>query len=147
MPTASKLAAAVAFAIVAFFAANAFATHMPEGSNPGWIREVSALTGLCVGWFSWNRQPVNKDMMSLAGVGMRTSLITTFWVLLIFSIYLMIRKSMRMMYDGPMEAVLGIFEMMLEQGKELRYADVLTILGIGGAFGGIFAGWAGRRWN
>jgi hypothetical protein len=147
MPTASKLAAAVAFALVAFFAANAFATHMPEGSNPGWIREVSALTGLVVGWFSWSRQPVNKDMMSLAGVGIRTSLITAFWVLLIFSIYLMIRKSMRMMYDGPMEAVLGIFEMMLEQGKEMRYADILIIMGIGGAFGGVFAGWAGRRWN
>jgi hypothetical protein len=147
MPTASKLAAAVAFALVAFFAANAFASHMPEGSNPGWLREVSALTGAFVGWFTIGRHGAGYGVSAQAGAGMRTALMTTFWVLLGFSIYLMIRKSMRMMYDGPLEAVLGTFDVMIEQGKQMGQVDFLAILGIGGALGGIFTGWAGRRWK
>ncbi|MGV8955863.1 MAG: TrgA family protein [Cypionkella sp.] len=147
MPTASKLAAAVAFALVAFFTANAFATHMPEGSNPGWIREVSALTGAIVGWLTIGRHGAGNDTVAAAGAGIRTSLLTAIWVLLGFSIYLMIRKSMRMMYDGPMDAVLGIFDVMIEQGKQMGQVDVLAILGVGGAVGGIVTRWAGRRWR
>lgn len=147
MPTASKLAAALAFAVISYFAASAFALHMPEGSNPGTIREVSAVVGAIVGWYIWGEEHIHKDISGLVGVGIRTTIVTVFWVLLIFAITLMIRKSGRMMYDGPMDAVLGIFEMMLEQGYELRYPDVLAILGLGGALGGVFAGWAGRRWK
>jgi hypothetical protein len=147
MPTASKLAAAVAFALVAFFAANAFASHMPEGSNPGWIREISALTGALVGWLTIGRHGAGRTVTETAGAGMRTALITVFWALLGFSIYLMIRKSMRLIYDGPLEAVLGIFDVMIEQGKQMGQVDFLAILGIGGALGGMFTGWAGRRWK
>jgi hypothetical protein len=147
MPTASKLAAALAFAVMAYFAANAFAGHMPQGSDPGMLREVSALTGALVGWLTIGRHGAGRGVVDQAGAGLRTSLVTAFWVLLGFSIYLMIRKSMRMMYDGPLEAVLGIFDVMLEQGKAMAQVDILAILGLGGALGGIFTGWAGRRWK
>jgi hypothetical protein len=147
MPTASKLAAAVAFALVAFFAANAFVGHMPKGSNPGWLREISALTGALVGWLTIGRHGAGRGLVDASGAGIRTAVLTTFWVLLGFSIYLMIRKSMRMMYDGPLEAVLGTFDVMIEQGKQMGQVDFLAILGLGGALGGIFTGWAGRRWK
>jgi hypothetical protein len=147
MPTASKLAAALAFALIAFLAANAFAGHMPPGSDPGRLREVAAITGAFVGWFTIGRHGAGRAVTDQAGAGLRTALVTAFWVLLGFSIYLMIRKSMRMMYDGPLEAVLGIFDVMIEQGKQMGQVDILAILGIGGALGGIFTGWAGRRWK
>jgi len=49
MPTASKLAAAVAFALVAFFTLQTLVPHLPEGTQLGYAREISAAIGFAVG--------------------------------------------------------------------------------------------------
>jgi hypothetical protein len=52
-----------------------------------------------------------------------------------------------MLYDGPMEAVLGVFEIMLDYGRMMLQPDVLGVLAVGGILGGMLAEWAGRRWS
>ena len=69
-----------------------------------------------------------------------------FFTLLGFSIYLMVKKSYKMAYDGPMEAVLGVFQLMMEYGQMMLVPDVLGVLAVGGALGGVVTEWAGRRW-
>ena len=70
-----------------------------------------------------------------------------YFTLLGFSIYLMVKKSYKMVYDGPMDAVLGVFQLMMEYGQMMLVPDVLGVLAVGGVLGGIVTEWAGRRWS
>lgn len=146
MPTASKLVAAACFALLGFIAAQAFIGHLPEGTVVGFFREFTAVIGFAVGWFVMGNL-TRQGYGPAIGSGVRTSLTMVFWALLVFSIYLMIKKSMRMMYDGPMEAVVGVFSVMLDHGKLLLAPDMAIILLGGGAMAGVLAEWAGRRWS
>lgn len=146
MPTAAKLISAVAFAIVALIAATAFVTHMPEGSRIGLFPEITAGIGFAVGWLVMGGL-VGQGYGEAAGSGLRTSVTLVFFTLLGFAIYLMVQKSYKMVYDGPMEAVLGVFEIMLEYGQMMLVPDVLGVLAVGGVLGGLAAEWAGRRWS
>ena len=74
-------------------------------------------------------------------------MIATFWVLMAASGYLMIRRSMRMMYDGVFDAVLGVFEQFIELGALLAVPGVLGVLMIGGLAVGAAARGASRRWK
>lgn len=145
MPTAAKLAAAAAFAIVAAIAAHLFIPALPEGTPPGWLREVSAAIGLLCGWWIMGNR-VGKGYGEAAGSGILTSALSLFWVMLVFSIVTMIKRSMRMLYDGPMDAVIGVFDLMLDYGALLAAPATPVALILGGILGGWFTEWAGRRW-
>jgi hypothetical protein len=146
MPTAAKLIAAVAFAIVAFIAAATYVPHMPEGSQIGLFREITAGIGFAVGWFVMGGL-VGPGYAEAAASGVRTSVTLVFFALLGFSVLQMVKKSYKMLYDGPMEAVLGVFEIMLDYGRMMLQPDVLGVLAVGGILGGMLAEWAGRRWS
>ncbi len=90
---------------------------------------------------------VGKGYGEAAGSGLRTSVTLVFFALLGFSTYHMIMQSTKMVYDGPMDAVLGIFDFMMENGQAMLTAGVLGILGVGGVLGGIAAEWASRKWR
>lgn len=145
MPTAAKLAAAAAFAIVAAIAAHLFIPALPEGTPPGWLREVSAAIGLLCGWWIMGNR-VGKGYGEAAGSGILTSALALFWVMLVFSIVTMVKRSMRMLYDGPMDAVIGVFDLMLDYGALLAAPATPVALILGGILGGWFTEWAGRRW-
>ncbi|MBE0554626.1 MAG: TrgA family protein [Rhodobacteraceae bacterium] len=145
MPTAAKLAAAAAFAIVAAIAAHLFIPALPEGTPPGWLREVSAAIGLLCGWWIMGNR-VGKGYGEAAGSGILTSALSLFWVMLVFSIVTMVKRSMRMLYDGPMDAVIGVFDLMLDYGALLAAPATPVALILGGILGGWFTEWAGRRW-
>lgn len=146
MPTAPKLVSLIFFALLGYFAALTFGHQMPEGASLGYLPEYSAGIGAVVGWFVMGRS-TGAGTSAAIGSGIKTSLLTVFWVLLVFSIYLMIKKSTHMMYDGPMEAVLGIFDFMIEYGRKMLVADFMGVVLGGGALGGILAEMAGKRWS
>lgn len=146
MPTAAKLAAALLFAMVAFVSAQLFIPAMPEGSSVGYFREISTGLGLVVGWFFMGKRP-GKGYSASMSAGLQSSLVLLFWVLLVFGSVAMYHKSVRMMYDGPMEAVLGIFDEMLKYAKLLVAPATPVALAVGGAVAGILTEWVNRRWN
>jgi len=146
MPTAAKLVAAVMFAAVGFLAAQAFVPSLPEGTQIGFLREICAVLGLIIGWLVMGRL-VGKGYVEAVGFGIRTSVTVLFWAVLGFSIYEMILRSTKMMYDGPMEALLGVFDLVIYYGKMMGSPEFIATLLIGGVLGGIAAEWAGRRWS
>lgn len=146
MPTAAKLVAAVMFAAVGFLAAQAYVPSLPEGTQIGFLREICAGLGLVIGWFVMGRL-VCKGYVEAVGFGIRTSVTVLFWAVLGFSIYEMILRSTKMMYDGPMEALLGVFDLVIYYGKMMGSPEFIGTLLIGGVLGGIAAEWAGRRWS
>jgi hypothetical protein len=136
MPTAAKLVAAVLFAIVGAIAAHLYLPTLPEGTPPGYLREVSAGVGLICGWRVMGRR-VGKGMGEAAGSGIVTSVVMLFWVLLIFSTQTMIHRSMRSLYDGPMDALLGVLSLMYDYGLNLAAPATPVALLVGG----MVAGW------
>lgn len=146
MPTASKLVAAVAYALLGFIAAQTFIKYLPEGTPLGYFREITAAIGFIVGWLVMGKL-TRKGYREAINSGLVTALILVFWAVLAFSLYFMLRKSMRMMYDGPMEAVLGVFQLMFDYGKMLVAPDMLGVILIGGILAGAVTEWAGKRWS
>ena len=146
MPTASKLVAAVAYALLGFLAAQTFVKYLPDGTPLGYFREITAAIGFIVGWLVMGKL-TRKGYREAINAGLVTALILVFWTLLAFSMYFMLRKSMRMMYDGPMEAVLGVFQLMFDYGKMLLVPDMLGVILVGGIVAGLVCEWAGKRWS
>ncbi|MBP9185031.1 MAG: TrgA family protein [Fuscovulum sp.] len=146
MPTAAKLVAAVCFALVGWLAANAHIPALGESATFGLFREITALIGVIVGWGTMGRL-VGQGYGEAVGSGLRTAVTLAFFALLGFSTYQMVQESTKMVYDGPMDAVLGIFEFMMDNGRKMLTPGVLGILGIGGAVAGLLSEWASRRWR
>ncbi|MGB7322166.1 MAG: TrgA family protein, partial [Albidovulum sp.] len=92
MPTASKLFAAFAFALLAFFAAEVFKPHMPEGTQFGYFSFVSALIGLVAGWRVMGPEAGQGNWMAVNS-GIKTSACTVGLALLIFSTYEMLHLA------------------------------------------------------
>lgn len=146
MPTAAKIVGAISFAIFGYFAALAVIPVLPEGTQIGRMREISAFIGLLNGWFVMGRL-TGKGYRSGIGSGIRTAITVVIWALIVFAIYEMVLRSTKLRYDGPMEAVTAAFGLMLEYGKLLLTKEIIgTILIVGGICGAITE-WAGKRWK
>jgi hypothetical protein len=146
MPTSAKLVAAVLFAVIGWLAANAHIPALGEGASFGRMREISALIGAMVGWTTMGSL-VGQSYSDAIGSGLRTSVTLVFFALLFFSTWQMFQQTAKRTYDGPMEAVLGVFEFMMENGRDMLTVGVLGVLIVGGSVGGMITEWAARRWR
>jgi hypothetical protein len=144
MPTASKLVSAVVFAALAYLVADLYVPGMAGSPVVGFLREGCGLIGMLCGWMVMGRL-VGKGMRAAAGSGFRTSATILFWCLLGFSIYEMVKNSTKKIYDGPMEAVLAIFDIMVKYARFAVTPEVLGTLAVGGILGGMLAEWVSRR--
>jgi len=147
MPTAAKLVAGVIFAVLAFFAAQAYAAQLPATSSPAWMREIAAVTGAVLGWSTLGAKGRHQNFGKAAGAGLRTSLFIVIWALLFLAIYLMLKRSISGKYHGFVEALLSVFDIFYAQGRLLVQPDVLLILLAGGVLGGLATEWAARRFT
>ncbi|MDZ4095335.1 MAG: TrgA family protein [Paracoccaceae bacterium] len=146
MPTAAKLVAAVAFGLIAWFAAEMFKQSVTVQMRFGWFSELCAGIGVLCGWIVMG--PLSgRGYQKSIGYGVRTAVTFAVWALLGFSIYQMVLKSTKMLYDGPMQALVDIFGLMLENGIAMMSPGVLGVLFVGGVFGGWLTEWAARRWS
>lgn len=147
MPTAAKLVAALCFAAVGWLAANAHVPAMGPNASVGALRELTALIGLIVGWRVMGNR-VGHGMGESVGAGILTSAVIVFFALVGFSTYEMLQKAVTAQpYDGPMDAVLGVFEIMMDQGRKMLTVGVMGVLVLGGMLGGAVSEWARSRWR
>ena len=146
MPTATKMFSAMFFAALSGLAAHLFIAVLPEGTQTARFREVAGAIGFLCGWLILGPS-TGRGMVESINRGILTSVAALFWSILVLSIYLMVRKSTRMMYDGPMDAVVGILEMMLDYGILLKHPATPGVLLVGGVVGGWMAEIIGRRWS
>ncbi len=146
MPTAAKLVAALVFAAVAFLGASVYVPHLPEGTQARWFPAGSAVIGALVGWLVMGPL-AGRGLVAAMGYGLRASATIVFWTGLLFSGREMILRSLNMRYDGPMEAVVGIFDIALDYGRLLGDPQILAVLGLGGIVGGIASELSSRRWK
>lgn len=146
MPTAAKLAGAVIFGLIGYVAVMLYLPHLPIDLPPGLLREYAAALGVVIGW-RVTGQLAGRGYVEAIGTGVRASVSLAIVALLFFAIQLMIKRSYKMMYDGPMEAVIGVFALMLDYSRAFLAVDILAWLLIGGAIGGVMVEWVGKRWR
>lgn len=146
MPTASRLFAAIGYALVAFFAAEAFKATMPEGADPGSFVLLCVVIGGVVGWMVMGRL-TGQGYRAAVAQGIRTIAVLLFYVFLVFSVYEMLQQATRKRYGSPTEALTGVFEQAFEYGTTLvATLDVVAILIVGGILAAWLSEWASKRW-
>jgi hypothetical protein len=146
MPTGAKLVAAVCFAIVGWLAAEAYIPQLPADTRTGYFREIMAVLGFVLGWMTLGPN-VGRGYGDAASIGMRTSFLLVFWGLLGMSIYFMVRRSTRMIYDNAGDAALDVPMLMLQYAGLMGSVPLIAVLAVGGAIGGVLTEFAGRRWK
>lgn len=146
MPTAAKLFAAFAFAVLAFFVAEISKPHFGGSMQFGNFSFMSSLIGLVAGWRVMGPE-AGRGNWAAVNTGIKTSAVMVGLALLIFSTYEMIVQSFRPAYNGPMEAIVAIFDIGVGYLTTILVWDVLAVLLLGGALAGLLSEWANRRWT
>ncbi|MGA0540238.1 TrgA family protein [Neotabrizicola sp. VNH66] len=146
MPTSAKLAAALWFAAMGWLAANAHVPALGPDAQIGWFREITAAIGLVCGWTISGRL-AGGTWTDAVNNGLRTTVSMAVLALLGFSIMFMVKESLRMRYDGPMDAVVGVFTLMIEHAQKMLSVGVIGVLLIAALGGGLLTEAVFRRWR
>ncbi|MEP2782771.1 MAG: TrgA family protein [Pseudoruegeria sp.] len=146
MPTASKLVAAISFAILAWFVTELVFPLLPEGTQTKWLRESNALVGLICGWKIMG--PRGRDGLQAGlGVGLTTSAAMTIAAIFAHASFEMLKLSFRKVYGGPVEAVAAVFEICFENFQLIAEPTIIGTLVLGGFFCGWLTHRTGQRWS
>jgi hypothetical protein len=146
MPTASKLVAALLFGALAFFVSDLVKPLLEEGTQVGLFSLVNTLVGVLMGWRISGAR-VGYSMQASLGYGITTVAATVFWCLFIWAGYLMVEASMRLRYDGPMDALQDMGAMMIEFAGTMATPTVLGSLLVGALFFGWLTEQVSRRYT
>ena len=146
MPTAAKLVAAICLAALGWIVADMIKPLLPEGTQVGLFSPISAAWGAVVGW-TFTGKRLGDGTGTAVGIGMGSIFLLGFWVLLSFSGYEMVRLSMRLRYDGPVEALQDMFQIAVDYLKVSASPEVIGALIAGGLIAGVITGFVAKRWR
>ncbi|MEH7829460.1 TrgA family protein [Gemmobacter denitrificans] len=146
MPTAGKLTAAILFAGLLYLTAELFKSAMPPETAFGRFSYLCAGIGMICGWLISGPR-VRRGTAEALTNGLQTSITAAFFCLMLFCIYLMLKMALRKLYDGPFDAIMGVFELMFENGQLMIQTDVLVAILVGGPLAGWLTDRVGRRWS
>ena len=148
MPTGGKLIGALIFAALAYLLTDLIKPLLPEGSRIGWFSPVNALVGFLMGWNILGRN-AGKSYRNAFGYGFTTLAATLFWCLLLWSGYEMLRRSMRLYYDGPVHALQEMAQLFFEYARDFAFQDNQVMLSavVGTIFVSWFTEFFARRWS
>jgi len=146
MPTAAKLAAALLFAGLAYYVSGLvrpiFADERPLPN----LQMINLGFGVIIGWVVAGKR-VGGGLSGAIGAGLTTA-VSLFLVCLFFnSAAEMIDRSLRKHYDAPVQAVIAVFELMLEFGQRILTPEIIAVSLGGGIVACIIVNFVGRQWR
>lgn len=146
MPTAAKLVAAICLALLAVATGELVKTLMPASTDFGYFTIVNALLGVIVGWTVIGSR-AGRGMAAAISNGITGTAALVFWALFVQATNEMVSLSLERQYKGPVEAIGGIFELIVDFGAYLVDLRVMVML----VSGAIVSGWlteiAASRWR
>lgn len=146
MPTTARLVAAILMAALGWLAAELVKPYLPEAQPVGLFSPISAGIGVLVGWTFTGRR-LQAGTGTAAGIGLAGAALLVFWVTLIFAGYEMTRRSLRVIYDGSVEALQDMVEIAVDDLKMAAQIDVVLGLVLGGLAVGAITQWVARRFR
>ena len=146
MPTGGKLMGAIVFAFLAYFITDLVKPLLPEGTGVGLFSPVNAVIGMVMGWNIMGRG-AGETYRQAFGYGFTTLFATTFWSIFTWAGYEMIRRSTRLYYDGPVEALQDMAAVALEYGQLAAVQGVIVPAVVGTLFCAWLTEFFARRWS
>jgi hypothetical protein len=146
MPTAAKLVCAFGMGVLGWVASEQVVPLMPEGTNFGYFFIVNLGLGLVCGWVVLGTR-VGRGYYESIMAGLTGMSALVFWALFFQSLNEMLRQAFERHYDGPVEAVVAIFSIAIDFGRDLIDFNLISVLVVGGMIVGICGEWASRRWT
>jgi len=144
MPTAGKLVAAVMFAGLGALVTFLIIPQFPEGTNFDWFMPGNALIGLLAGWIVAGSRSGNGYYNAI-GYGLTAMASMMIWGLFIYSSIEMVERSIRKMYDGPVDAVVSVFALGVDYLRIIATPEIVIFLVIGGIIYGLVTDFFAQR--
>lgn len=146
MPTMGRLAGAVCFGLLAGILAVLSIPVFGDGGPPSFWFPLCGVVGVMTGWMLVGSR-VGQGTGPAIGTGISGAACIAFWVLLVLSGEEMIRRSMRGRYDGPMDAVVSLFGVMVDYGAQFNVPLILMVWLGGGVVAGLLTDAIGKRYR
>ena len=146
MPNAASLFAAVSLAVVAFVVSGQIMPLFPEGKDFGYFTLVNMIIGILVGWKVMGPR-AGRGFTPGVNNGLTGVAVLVFWGLFVQGCYEMFRLAMRNRYDGPFEAVMGIFEIGYEYAVLIAQPNIIIALIVGAICSGLVTEYVSRIWR
>lgn len=131
MPTAGRLAGAVIFALFGWYLATITVGFFPEARPPSFWMPLTAGLGIYLGWQVCGKR-AGRGYNAATGVGLTVGAALAFCAIFALAFVQMVRNSMRLRYDGPMEAVVDVFRLMIETGESFYDIPLIVTVLVGG---------------
>lgn len=145
MPTAGRLAGAVTFMALAYIATRMMQPLFAEGTAPSRFLEVNLFAAMLAGWITVG-QRAGRGTVAAFGVGITGLAVFLFWMFFIHAVDEMLAEAYRRAYDGPVEAVVAIFEQMIELGQRLLQPPIVSALFVGSIAAGLATEYFARNY-
>lgn len=145
MPTAGRLAAALVFFIYGWYIGILAGPFFPESNPPNYLIPLSTGIAFLCGWMVVGSR-AGRGYNPAIGNGLTGAFAYSFWMVFLISSFNMIRKSLRRLYDGPMEAVVDVFRLMLKMGAEMLDANLIISVAVGGVICAFVAEYFAKRY-
>ena len=144
MPTAGKVVSAIALAGLAWYATQIIKAIWPVEQNFGLFSEFPALLGLLAGWRVIGTR-LGRGYLQGISAGLTGLAALVFWAFLLLSFNEMIGRSLDLRYKGPVEAIVGVFQIALEYARNVYYGPLIGVLVGGAVVIGLVAEFVARR--
>ena len=144
MPTAGKAVAAVGLGLLAYYASGIVIEIWPDETQFGYFRYGCAALGVLMGWRVIGRR-VGRGIVPGIGAGITGLFALLFWCFLLFSFYEMITRSLGLRYKGPVEAILGMFDIAWRWAENIADPRLLLTLLLGAMAVGLVAELVSRK--
>ena len=109
--TASRIVAACLLGILAFVVSGQIKDAMPDTNEFGYLTEANMFVAALIGWLIMGRN-VGGGISSAISNGLTSTAAAVFWALLLQASNEMLRLALLRRYDGPIEAVTAVFQIM-----------------------------------
>ena len=144
MPTAGRLTAAFALAILGAIFAYQTLPLFKEGAQPGYWYPLCILCGVWAGWVVMGKR-MGRGYSAAIGNGLTGVFAQVFWIFFILAGLDMLQKSMRRSYDGPIEAVIDVFQIGLDYAQDLFSVQLVGTLILGAILAAFFSEFYAKR--
>ncbi|MEM1374846.1 MAG: TrgA family protein [Pseudomonadota bacterium] len=131
MPTIGRVVGALTFAAAAYYVSTLVQELFLEERQFPNLAVINAVLGIIVGWRLAGGR-AGQGWNAALGYWLTTTIGLAFVCLFANAFGDMIRRSMRMQYDGPLEGITDIAAIMWEYGGRIATPEIiLTALGAG----------------
>ena len=131
MPTAGRLAGSVVFALFGWYLGGISIAFFPNEAAPTYWLPAASLISLFIGWKVCGAR-AGRGYNPAIAIGITSSFAIGFCLLFIVAFNQMVTNSLRLRYNGVMEALVDVLKLTLEYSEYFYDTNLLITLFAGG---------------